>query len=133
TNVRKAKRGWRGARIDHANVRFATPPDAADVRATGEYLVGSAGCRGCHGIDFKGGGGPPPGAANITPIGIGSWNEQQFLTAIREHKRPNGSTIEEVMPRVYGKMADGDLHAIYTFLRTLPPVGEKTANQKKGD
>jgi cytochrome c553 len=121
------------AHIDHANVRFETPPNPDDRRATGEYLVSSAGCRGCHGTNFTGGGGPPPGAANLTPVGIGGRNEQQFLTAVREHKRPNGSTIDEAMPRVYGQMAEGDLRAIYVFLQTLPPAGEKTANQKKGD
>ncbi len=34
-------------------------------------VVDSAGCRGCHLPDLIGGGGPPPGAANITPVGIG--------------------------------------------------------------
>ena len=120
------------ARIDHANVRFATTPNAADPIATGAYLVSTGGCRGCHGVDFTGGGGPPPGASNITPVGIGAWNEQQFMTAIREHKRPNGSTIDEAMPRLYGQMSDADLRAIFAFLRTVPAGGEKSANQKKG-
>ena len=118
------------ARIDHANVRFVTPPNAADPIATGAYLVSTVGCRGCHGPDFQGGSGPPPGGSNLTPVGIGDWNEQQFVAAIREHKRPNGSTIDEAMPRQYGQMSDGGLRAIFAFLRTVPPVGEKTANQK---
>jgi mono/diheme cytochrome c family protein len=121
------------ARIDHANVRLAAAPNAADAAASGAYLVSSAGCRSCHGANFTGGGGPPPGAANITPVGIGGWTEGQFLTAIRDHKRPNGTTITEAMPLVYGQMSDGDLHAVYAFLKTLPPAGEKTANQKKGN
>jgi mono/diheme cytochrome c family protein len=120
------------ARIDHANVRFVTPPNAADPTATGAYLVSTAGCRGCHGHDFQGGGGPPPGGSNLTPVGIGDWNEQQFVAAIREHKRPNGSTIDEAMPRLYGQMSDGDLRAILAFLRTVPPTGEKSPNQKHG-
>jgi mono/diheme cytochrome c family protein len=118
------------ARIDHANVRLAAPANEADPVAKGAYLVSTAACQGCHGADFTGGGGPPPGASNITPIGIGDWNEQQFLTAIREHKRPNGSTIDEVMPRLYGQMSDRDLRAIFAYLRTVPPAGEKTASQK---
>jgi mono/diheme cytochrome c family protein len=120
------------ARIDHAKVRFAAPASGADPVATGAYLVSTAACQGCHGADFSGGSGPPPGAANITPIGIGDWNEQQFLTAIREHKRPNGTTIDEAMPRLYGQMSDRDLLAIFAYLRTVPPSGEKTASQKKG-
>src|ERR671921_2254581 len=121
------------ARIDHANVRFSARPNAADPAAAGEYLVSSAGCRGCHGADFTGGGGPPPGASNITPVGIGEWNEQHFMTALREHKRPNGTPIDEAMPRLYGEMSDEDLRAIFVFLRTVSPAGEKTPNQKKGD
>jgi cytochrome c553 len=120
------------ARIDHADVRLATPANEADAVAKGAYLVSTAACQGCHRADFTGGGGPPPGAANITPIGIGDWNEQQFLTAMREHKRPDGSTIDEVMPRLYGQMSDGDLRAIFAFLRTIPPAGAKTASQKQG-
>ena len=118
------------ARIDHANVRLAAPANEADPVEKGAYLVSTAACQGCHGADFTGGGGPPPGASNITPTGIGDWNEQQFLTAIREHKRPNGSTIDEVMPRLYGQMSDRDLRAIFAYLRTVPPAGEKTASQK---
>lgn len=120
------------ARIDHANVRLATPANEADPVGKGAYLVSTAACQGCHGADFTGGGGPPPGASNITPIGIGDWNERQFLTAIREHKRPDGSTIDEVMPRLYGQMSDADLRAIFAYLRTVPPGGEKTASQKNG-
>jgi mono/diheme cytochrome c family protein len=120
------------SRIDHANVRLAATPDAADAAAIGGYLISTAGCRGCHGAELKGGGGPPPGASNITPVGIGAWNEQQFMSAIREHKRPNGTTIDEAMPRLYGQMSDADLRAIFAFLRTVPPAGEKSANQKKG-
>ncbi len=120
------------ARIDQASVRLATPVGEADPVARGAYLVSTAACQGCHGGDFTGGGGPPPGASNITPVGLGDWNEQHFATAIREHKRPNGSTINEVMPRLYGQMTDADLRAIFAYLRTVPPLGEKTANQKKG-
>jgi cytochrome c553 len=120
------------ARIDQANARLAAAPNAADAASAGAYLVSTAGCRSCHGADFRGGGGPPPGASNITPVGIGSWTEQQFMTAIREHKRPNGSTIDEAMPRQYRQMSDQDLRAIFAFLRTVPPAGDRTASQNKG-
>ena len=120
------------AHIDHATVHLAPTPSGSDAAAAGAYVVASAGCRGCHGADLRGGGGPPPGAGNITPVGIGSWNETQFVTAIREHKRPDGSAIDEAMPRVYGQMSDDDLRGVFAFLKTVPPAGEKSANQKKG-
>ena len=34
------------------------------------------------------------------------------------------------MPREYGRMTDEELHAVWTYLRTVPPKGEKTARQK---
>ncbi len=117
--------------IDHAHVTLAAAPAPGDPAASGAYLVSTAGCRGCHTADFTGGGGPPPGAGNITPIGIGDWTEPQFMTALREHRRPNGTTIDEAMPRLYGQMSDEDLDAIFAFLRTLPPAGAKTVNQNK--
>lgn len=120
------------SKIDHATVKFQ-PADAnsTDPVSAGRYLVASAGCHGCHGPDLKGGGGPPPGASNITPVGIGAWSEQDFFTALREHKRPNGTTIEEAMPRGYGQMSDADLRKIFSFLKTVPPSGEKSKNQLK--
>jgi mono/diheme cytochrome c family protein len=117
--------------IDHAQNRLASRPNPDDAAAVGKYLVSSGGCYGCHGPQLTGGAGPPPGGANITPVGIGGWSEQDFVTALRTHRRPNGSTIDEAMPRAYGQMADGDLARIYAYLRTVPAAGSKTANQQK--
>jgi mono/diheme cytochrome c family protein len=117
--------------IDHAANRLAAPPDPANPVASGKYLVESAGCYGCHTAQLTGGAGPPPGGANITPVGIGGWSERDFLVAIRTHRRPNGTTIDEAMPRSYGEMSDEDLRRIYAYLRTVPPAGAKTANQQK--
>ena len=118
--------------IDHKNVAFAKPVDEASPASAGDYLISTAGCRGCHRPDFTGGAGPPPGASNLTPVGIGGWSETDFIRAIREHKRPNGSAIAEEMPRIYGTMSDDDLKKMFAFLKTVPPKGEKTKNQLKG-
>ncbi len=118
--------------IDHRNVAFAKPVDQANPVSAGDYLISTAGCRGCHRPDFTGGAGPPPGASNLTPVGIGSWSEADFIRAIREHKRPNGSGIAEEMPRIYGTMSDEDLKKMFAFLKTVPPKGQKTKNQLKG-
>ena len=117
------------AMIDHATVAPVAEKGGADPVASGEKLLNMAGCRGCHGQTLVGGGGPPPGASNITPVGIGDWTRDQFVTAIRDHRRPNGSTILESMPRAYGQMADGDLHNLFEYLRTVPRAGTKGANQ----
>ncbi len=118
-------------KIDHEHVAFATVDNPTDPVAAGSYLVASAGCRSCHGPDLIGGGGPPPGAANITPVGIGNWSEQDFLRALREHKRPNGTAIEEAMPRSYGQMSEDDLRKIFAYLKTVPAKGEKSKSQLK--
>ncbi len=117
--------------IDHDSVEFARPVDTANPVSAGDYLISTAGCRGCHLPDFTGGAGPPPGASNLTPVGIGNWSETDFIRAIREYKRPNGTAIAEEMPRIYGTMSDDDLKKIFAFLKTLPPKGEKTKNQAK--
>ena len=118
--------------IDHRNVAFAKPVDQANPVSAGDYLISTAGCRGCHRPDFTGGAGPPPGASNLTPVGIGGWSEADFIRAIREHKRPNGSAIAEEMPRIYGTMSDEDLQKMFAFLKTVPPKGQKTKSQLKG-
>ena len=52
-----------------------------------------------------------------------------FMRALREHKRPNGSAIDEAMPRGYGQMSDEELQDIFTYLRTVPATGSKTKRQ----
>jgi len=117
--------------IDHGQSRLLARPDPSDAVETGKYLMSSAGCFACHGAQLTGGSGPPPGGSNITPVGIGGWSERDFMVALRTHRRPNGSAIDEVMPQAYGEMSDEDLARIYAYLRTVPPAGAKTANQQK--
>jgi mono/diheme cytochrome c family protein len=114
--------------IDHQSAQFKTPPKDDSVLAQGRHLADTA-CGSCHKPDYTGGSGPPPGASNITPAGIGGWSEADFVRALREHVRPNGTEISEAMPRVFGQLSDTELHAIYTFLQTVPAKGEKTKRQ----
>jgi cytochrome c553 len=117
--------------IDHANVRFASADRPADPAKAGEQIVAQAGCRGCHGPSLEGGIGPPPGGANITPVGLDGWTETDFFRALREHKRPNGTIIAESMPLALGQMSDQDLSAIFAYLKTVPRAGQLTDSQKK--
>ncbi len=115
--------------IDHDKVAFARPLASADPVVVGQHLLDTAGCRGCHQPDLTGGGGPPPGAANITPVGIGDWSDADFLKAVRTHVRPNGTKIADTMPPAYGQMSDAELTAIHSYLKTLPAKGKKTKTQ----
>lgn len=129
----------------------ATPAPRVDADY-GRYLVTLASCADCHtpsergvaieGREFAGGQefrlpGYVLRSANITPhaTGIGSMSEDAFVARFRSYQVPpeqaevprparmtflRGNTI---MPwRMYAGMSDGDLRAIYRYLRTLRPV-----------
>lgn len=94
--------------------------------AYGEYLSNIGGCRGCHNLNLSGGvvHGPPgtPPASNLTPTGIGSWTETDFVRTLRTGRRPNGTPLHESMPwRQTAQMTDDELHAIWLYLRSVPP------------
>ncbi len=67
-----------------------------------------------------------PPAPNLTPdpeTGLGPWSQDEFFRALREGKRPDGSSIDPVMPwRNTAEMTDLELGAIWAYLRSLPPV-----------
>src|SRR6185503_16873771 len=78
-----------------------TPASAAEV-ARGKYVFGATGGCGCHTVPkgpINAGGRRYDGAfgtvysTNITPdrqTGIGTWTDEQIITAIRLGRRPNG-------------------------------------------
>jgi len=113
-------------KIDHRGPRPAAPPEGPTAEY-GAYLAAS--CVGCHGSTFRGGpipGMPPsfPHAANITPdptAGIGSWTEGDFFHALREGRRPDGTSIKVEMPwALTARMTDDEIRAIWAYLRTVP-------------
>lgn len=130
-------------------VLFARSVEAAPVAVDperGKYLFQAAACGACHGQNLAGWreGGPteqpasaPYGelftrsygrvpASNITPdpeTGIGSWTDEQLITAIRDGRRPNGEQLVSLMPFPhYHQMADADLADLVAYLRTVPAV-----------
>jgi mono/diheme cytochrome c family protein len=113
--------------VDHAKPLITAAP--VELVARGEHLAGIAGCRGCHNNDLTGGGGPPPGGANITPVGIGAWTKEDFFRTLRTGRTPDNRQLSESMPRPLGNMPDEDLDAIWAYLKTVPPKGEKRPSQ----
>ncbi len=72
---------------------------------------------------------------NLTPdreTGIGTWSEEQFLTAIRTGVRPNGTVIMPmIMPwLIYKDLSDDDLRAIYRYLRSLPATSNQVPDHE---
>jgi mono/diheme cytochrome c family protein len=112
-------------------------PAVADEDAVthGEYLARAGGCFSCHtaaGRPMLAGGraiATPFGtfySPNITPdpeTGIGRWTDAQFLRALREGVRPDGSNYFPVFPYPsFTGITDGDALAIKAFLFSLSPV-----------
>jgi len=112
--------------LDHG----ATVEDAPPAGVTAEYgAYLAATCSGCHGHELRGGkiaGAPPdwPAATDLSRNaegGLAAWDEADFIKAIREATRPDGSAIDPIMPAdQFARMTDTELKAIWAFLGTLP-------------
>jgi len=120
----------------------------ADPLKYGAHVARIAGCSDCHtpqvegkevpGMQFAGGT-PFPGpwgnvaSANITPdaTGILGYDEAFFLQVIHTGE-VNGQKLNSVMPTdLYRNLTDGDLKAIFAYLRTVKPVKHKVDNTLK--
>jgi len=127
-------------RVFAATAALLTAPAGAadpDLIARGAYLTTAAGCADCH-TDAKNGGRPYAGgralmtpfgsfyAPNITPdpdTGIGRWSDAQFLNALREGVRPDGSNYFPVFPYPsFTNITDDDARAIKAYLFAQPAV-----------
>jgi len=111
--------------IDHAHPVPVQPQPGTTV-AYGEYL--SHTCTECHGTNFNGAPFGPPGqevfTPNLTPSGeLAFWSEQDFFTAMRKGRTPNGHQLKEDMPwKYYGQMTDEELRAVWLYLQSLPKL-----------
>ncbi|HEY5491055.1 MAG TPA: c-type cytochrome [Gemmatimonadaceae bacterium] len=112
--------------INHTAAHPAPVPMGVSVEY-GRYIADIGGCKGCHGPGLSGGhipGTPPEWklAANITPAGIGHYQEEDFFRALREGKRPGGVPLDSLMPyRFTRNMSDDEIRAVYLYLKTVPP------------
>lgn len=128
---------------------FSKLPEKSDTIAYGGYLVNAASCVDCHtpfekgkyveGMEFAGGrefpfpDGSVARSANITPDkdnGLGEWDADTFVSIFKA--RSDSATLQSViqpgefnsiMPwTMYGKMEEGDLRAIFAYLKTIKPI-----------
>jgi fructose 5-dehydrogenase cytochrome subunit len=123
------------AAMAQAPAAKAAAPAAADLVTRGAYVARAADCEVCHtasdgqpnagGLPFK----TPFGtiwSSNITPdvqTGIGGWSEAQFEQAVRHGIRADGAHLYPAMPYTsYVKLSDGDVHALWAYLRARPAV-----------
>lgn len=108
----------------------ALPPATAATVEFGRHMA--AICTGCHAPDLAGGpivGGDPswPPARNLTSheSGLGTWTYEQFVAAMREAKRPDGTALQAPMsgmPQFAQQMLDVELEALWLYLRSVPAV-----------
>lgn len=119
-------KGFPASYIDHERADVMGRPNPDTTAEYGRYLVQIGGCSSCHNAALSGGptgqpGSPP--AANLTTAGIGDWTEADFIRVLREGKKPGGVDINnEFMPwRSSGRMTDAEIHAVWLYLRALPP------------
>jgi mono/diheme cytochrome c family protein len=117
----------------HDKPHAASPPSAEVSVEFGRHMAGA--CMGCHRSDLGGGtivGGDPawPPAANLTPRpdGLGAWTYPQFVRAMREGTRPDGTALRPPMSELTAytrKMTDVELEALWSYLRSVPAVANR--------
>jgi mono/diheme cytochrome c family protein len=103
--------------------------------AQGEYLFRAALCAVCHTAEegeFLAGGRPIPTpfgtfySTNITPDpehGIGGWDDEDFLRALREGVSPEGEHYYPAFPYTsYTRLKRADALSIKAYLDTVEPV-----------
>jgi mono/diheme cytochrome c family protein len=121
------------------------PPaiDTRDATGRGRYLATIGDCQGCHtayeapanpGL-FGGGnhlerGGRAAFSSNLTPSpsGIPYYTDTLFIEALRTGK-VRSRALDAIMPwTVFRHLTDGDLRAIFGFLKTLRPIDHNVSN-----
>ena len=120
------KAGAKGAEPDMSRMLSGHPESlampAAPQLPQGPWLVTAAATNtawsGPWGVSFT---------ANLTPdpeTGLGKWTLRNFVDTIRSGRHMGrGRQILPPMPiPMYKHMTDEDLEAVYTYLRTVPPI-----------
>jgi mono/diheme cytochrome c family protein len=107
--------------IDHQS-RMIPQVDTTSPEVFGKYL--SAMCSGCHHANMKGGDAMAPGfppVPDLTSTGaVGKWSQQQFSSALRTGRRPDGTLLDPNMPvQMTRHYSDEELNALYMYLKTL--------------
>jgi mono/diheme cytochrome c family protein len=134
-----------GVKPDAAATYIPVPP-AAPTPEYGRYVAdGVYHCGYCHtpGFDGKkaekagvyGGGfalhdaeGRTVLSSNLTPhsTGIGSWALDDFVRAVRDGIRPDGTIVRPPMPRMR-TLDDTETAAVFAYLRTVPSIDHAIA------
>lgn len=75
-------------------------------------------------------------AGNITsdPTGIGNWTEENFIRCLREGKLKGIASGRSLLPPMpwpaFRNMTDGELKAIFAYLKSTPPISNVVPQPK---
>ena len=130
------------AGLVHGAFAADAAPNADQIKR-GEYLAKAADCIACHTVDpakpFAGGYplATPFGTIygpNITAdkeTGIGDWSDEQFVRALHEGIDDEGKRLYPAFPYAsFTKLSRNDVLAIKAYLFSLPPIQQKTPENK---
>lgn len=131
-------------------------PDTSNAVKWGEYVcLYRVECYTCHSKDFatddfvnpeksKGffGGGNAfkmPDGSTVTSLnltmdeetGIGRWTEDEFVKAVKTGIVPNGQAALRPPMKPYVYLSDGEVKAIYAYLKTIPKIHNEVDRQTK--
>ncbi len=128
---------------DSATAGVITTASNAEQIKRGEYLARAADCIACHTVDkakpFAGGYpvATPFGTIygpNITSdkeTGIGTWSDEDFIRALHLGIGKNGEHLYPAFPYAsFTKLSRDDVLAIKAYLFSLPPIQQKTPENK---
>ena len=113
----------------------------------GRYVATVAACGSCHaaqageprspligGQTIRDRFGEVP-SANLTPVmegGLGEWNLQEIVSAVRSSLGPDGHAISLDVHQPYRWMADVDALAVAAYLKSLRPVSNPVERREMG-
>jgi mono/diheme cytochrome c family protein len=126
-------------------VGFISGAMAETPQQRGEYLVKIMDCTGCHttgalagspnpkmflagstiGFQIPPGFVYPPNLTSDPETGLGTWSEEDIVTAVRTVMRPDGRALMVMPWPAYAALTDTDAQALAAYIKSLPPVRHK--------
>ena len=142
TNIRAGMLGWHALFLHHKP--FQPDPSRSAAWNRGKELVtGIAHCGGCHtgkNFMFAAESGPPlrggladgwyaPNLNGNAPDGLGRWSVAdiaRYLKAGSNRFTRAAGAMRDVIDQSTSRLTEADRNAIATYLKSLPPVSQKT-------
>ncbi|MEA3049378.1 MAG: hypothetical protein QOG84_1214 [Sphingomonadales bacterium] len=110
----------------------AQAQNPAAIRAHGERLTHVLGCTSCHGARLEGAQFLPemkqygPIYASNLSLLVPHYSDADLDAIVRRGTHPARKTLWVMPSHLFQHLSDGDMRALTTFLRSLPPTGRPT-------